>query len=425
MASFSGFDFNDLTTTADQPPPPSAPPTSEIRELQARLDFKSVTAFMQVGKFWGKYEEVLPSDKASATSGPTVSAATPSASATSALNASPATPTPVTPAMDPTKENRTCKGNLSKMHRLQCLHYIWTSSVSACAPNCLGGQHPTPLPASIQGPHFGCQLCLRAAQAKDPALRKPGNHWVDLLLEDNLERDSSPLTGLRACQIVFMAKDGTLIPAMEPIDSALIRALMSFRFKIKQRPDLDFRPALPGPSGVDASGFDYSKVPKGPGGGKLSKADKKKIVQEARNADRGGREKRGQPSGRGQPLGRGQQSTRGRGEARESSSTADVGLDYGEEALGASVAGIRSEEETRARRDKRERQKLEKERKKAAQEATKMRQKAEEGANRKQADEVSTKSREEAEEGEVMENDEETAKKLQEAEEGLDKMALE
>ncbi|KAF2497485.1 hypothetical protein BU16DRAFT_616116 [Lophium mytilinum] len=425
MAFSGAFDLTGLYSTAGEAP--SAAPASEILELQARLDIKSVVAFLQVGKFWGKYEEVMPTEAGSTPSRLSIPAATSSASTGSGLVASSSTATspPITLALDPAKENRTCKGSFSKLHRLQCLHYVWTPSATDCAPNCLGGQHPTPLPATVQGPHFGCQLCLRAAQANNPALRTPGNHWVDLLLEENFERDSTPLTGLRACQVVFMAKDGTLIPAVEPIDSALIRALMTHRFKLKQRADLDFTPAVRGPSGVDASGFDYDKVPKGPGGGKSARPDKRKMAYdyEARNVERDGGARRGLPSGRGQPLSRGQRSARGRGGHRESSTTADSGLDYGDEGVGGSVAGMRSEEETKARREKRERQKLEKERRKAEKE-TKTKQEAEEEAKRKLAKDSANKSEEKAEEGEPMEDDEETAKKIRDAEQGLDKMAL-
>ncbi|KAF2497484.1 hypothetical protein BU16DRAFT_605958 [Lophium mytilinum] len=215
--------FNDFSSPSAATPtnmePGSRP--SEILALEAKLNWRSVRAFLEVGRFWEKYEVTLP-------------AVSSSASATSAIDAS--------------KENRCCRNSHSKLHVLKCTHFIFTPSATDCAPNCLAMQNVNQLPINVQQPDFACQICVRAAQSSDLSLREPGDNWVDLLLEHNFDPDaqSGPLAGLRACHIAYLASDGNVIPAIDPIDVALIRVLWTKRVRLFQRADLD--PAASAPT---------------------------------------------------------------------------------------------------------------------------------------------------------------------------------
>ncbi|KAF2808839.1 uncharacterized protein BDZ99DRAFT_477348 [Mytilinidion resinicola] len=355
MASFPSFvEFNSPSAASPATMAPGSHP-SEILALEAKLNHRGVTAFLEVGRFWEKYERTLPTQSPSTTS---MSADVASSSAS------------VTPAVNPSKENRRCKNSHSKLHVLKCTHFIFTPSATDCAPNRLAMQNVNPLPVNVQPPDFGCQICVRAAQSNDLALREPGKNWTDLLLEHNYDpgTQSGPLAGLRTCHIAYLARDGTIIPAIEPIDAALIRILWTDRVRLLQRADLEYGPAAVSraPTGIDSTGFNWDMVPtqpsaNAPGGGSRATRDRNRRRREKAKTDRqeAAEAKRAQEAGE-----------KGKGKQRADKNAMDMAspsLDYGDEAItyeeGSEegemrAGGLLSPKEKNARRKKREQLKM-------------------------------------------------------------------
>ncbi|KAF2497654.1 hypothetical protein BU16DRAFT_580278 [Lophium mytilinum] len=126
-------------------------------------------------------------------------------------------------------ENRLCHQPATKLHKLVCGHWVFTKEPEKCAPNCLvvnTGKVPTT--ASL-APDFGCRLCERRNNTNDPSILQDPTSWPELLLEKyhlNVFTEASSL-GSRACMIVYLAVDGTLIPCVDNVDAAVIRVLMS------------------------------------------------------------------------------------------------------------------------------------------------------------------------------------------------------
>jgi hypothetical protein len=131
-------------------------------------------------------------------------------------------------------------------------------------------------PSNAAPPSFLCRLCARLARSNDPSLQQDPSAWTELLLEKHTDGDDpSLLYGTRDSSIVFLARDGTIIPILTKLDAAITRILWKKeddagkKIRLNTFPGLFTQRAAAGsslqsPSGIDATGFNFDIVPKGP-----------------------------------------------------------------------------------------------------------------------------------------------------------------
>ncbi|OCK75772.1 hypothetical protein K432DRAFT_396979 [Lepidopterella palustris CBS 459.81] len=163
-------------------------------------------------------------------------------------------PSPVNPRSE--LENRPCHRSVSRVHELVCGHFVLTPYAAQCAGNCAGAREHAGKAAvamavalcspagqrtpeeeapddnddvKAPGPDFGCRLCVRAALAVEMGLLADGGlkRQSGMMLEQYTDeaREMVRLAGFRACEVVFVSRDGTIIPVREKIDAAVARAI--------------------------------------------------------------------------------------------------------------------------------------------------------------------------------------------------------
>lgn len=177
---------------------------------------------------------------------------------------SPWTPWSPLPRRVRNKETRACHCSLSRLHLLQCGHYVVTAGeAEPCAPNCAGMNavlspkikaqmdrqeglllnfklttidgdivaYPGMFEQKLrpQGPEFGCRLCVRVALAllPDGGFRHP-DMWLTLFRSEFIEEknEAAALEGLRTCEVGFhLPKKKTTIPIRSDLDVAAAMVL--------------------------------------------------------------------------------------------------------------------------------------------------------------------------------------------------------